>query len=494
MAGDVVCDCDLCPCGAPKRFKLTIAGLTGCGDHPCNECPEIDGTYILEQKEEPGQECSWEYQGGGVCTCYHVWRLHIARDADCRLVMRVYYYVKAVPWEKTDITHCWEPQYVLTGGAECFLGCQFPDSITLEPLGVYALEDTDCILGQACQKPTNIPLPEISPAFCGLDMACACAVCAGQGEHGSMGIPWPAGGAGGCGGDPARDAALNVNNGNLSVRLGQRTTQTWEHGYTTSVQQPDGNRTTYSYATLSSGLKSVESLENGAGRLTYVYDQQDLVEALVDALGRRTTNVWDEQRRLIAVENPLGERTSRTYDLSGRPEATIDPLGQRTTAVYDLVGRRIASIDPLGHRSSQTYDPRGNPLETIDPLGNIRTSVYDALSRPVATLDPLGNRTTTVYDRGGRPAATIDPLGAWSTRVYDAGNRVIATVDPLGHTNSTLYDAAGRTAATVDPLGRRTSFVHDAAGRPAATINPLGQRTTTLYDAAGRTSATVDAL
>ncbi len=26
MSGDVVCDCSLCPCGAPKKFKLTISG------------------------------------------------------------------------------------------------------------------------------------------------------------------------------------------------------------------------------------------------------------------------------------------------------------------------------------------------------------------------------------------------------------------------------------------------------------------------------------
>jgi TnpA family transposase len=48
--------------------------------------------------------------------------------------------------------------------------------------------------------------------------------------------------------------------------LGNCTTQTWEDGFTTGLQDANGNQTTYTYATLSNGLKLVESVENGSGR------------------------------------------------------------------------------------------------------------------------------------------------------------------------------------------------------------------------------------
>ncbi len=63
MSGDVVCDCSACPCGAPKKFKLTISGVTPCGDTPCDECG-IDGTYILEQAPA---WCGWRFDEPGRC-------------------------------------------------------------------------------------------------------------------------------------------------------------------------------------------------------------------------------------------------------------------------------------------------------------------------------------------------------------------------------------------------------------------------------------------
>ena len=57
-SGDVVCDCSACTCGAPKKFKMTISGVTGCGD--CvPSCAEgalqvVDGKVRLRAVLTPG--------------------------------------------------------------------------------------------------------------------------------------------------------------------------------------------------------------------------------------------------------------------------------------------------------------------------------------------------------------------------------------------------------------------------------------------------------
>jgi len=134
MSGDVVCDCSACPCGAPKKFKLTISGVTPCGDTPCDECG-IDGTCILEQA--PGW-CGWRYDGPGGCWGYKAWNLWLEQKEDCTLGLVADFYTKQGKWKATGIAHRWAKQYVLTGGAECFPvvpgvpSCQFPDTLTVE--------------------------------------------------------------------------------------------------------------------------------------------------------------------------------------------------------------------------------------------------------------------------------------------------------------------------------------------------------------------------
>jgi hypothetical protein len=48
MAGDVVCDCWACWCGAPGKFKLSVSGIQPAQDDPCPDCADLDGDYILE--------------------------------------------------------------------------------------------------------------------------------------------------------------------------------------------------------------------------------------------------------------------------------------------------------------------------------------------------------------------------------------------------------------------------------------------------------------
>ena len=226
MSGDVVCDCGFCICGAAKKYKLSISGVTGCGDTPCDDCASIDGTYILEQRPLPESRCRWAYDAVGPCTWLNHWELGIGENADCTLYMRATYYTNGYAWVAASVSHCWADRYELSGGGNCFPGasgvpsCQFPSTITLEPVGIYSLQDTDCIACAACDKKTNAPLPEPAPSPCRLEMPCRCAECeAGQQER-LMAIPGPRGGPGGCGCAPGCGVSVNSTNGNLSVRLG----------------------------------------------------------------------------------------------------------------------------------------------------------------------------------------------------------------------------------------------------------------------------------
>ena len=111
--GDISCDCDVCPCGAPRRFRLTVSGFQPCGYYPCQDCADLDGEYILETVGG----CVWACEATHPCTGNAIsWHLFISRNDDCTLQMEVYFGGgKPKPWTGT-VDHCWPDATVLTGG------------------------------------------------------------------------------------------------------------------------------------------------------------------------------------------------------------------------------------------------------------------------------------------------------------------------------------------------------------------------------------------
>ena len=398
MSGDVVCDCGFCICGAAKKYKLSISGVTSCGDTPCDDCASIDGTYILEQRPLPESRCRWAYDAVGPCTWLNHWELGIGENADCTVRMDVSYYTKPTRWVAASVSHCWADRYELTGGGGCWPdatgvpSCQFPSTITLEPVGIYSLEDTDCILGETCLKATKVPEPELNPPSCHLGMKCGCAACEAAAQQAAMRIPSPLGGAGGCGCAPGCDVELNTNSGNLSVRLGM----------------PDAGAL--------APVDVVSYHSRGAGSSPMGYGVQSAYTAQVipkNACGALLVRC-DGSQYCFAAKNPAtgeyryippGAPSILRKTADGWEETEPPPNGKKFT--YDSSGQLLSITAPGGRGWTMTY---GSGLSSItDPVGRLTTYVYDGSGNVQRIVDVHGRSTTFVVDANGNLTKRISP-------------------------------------------------------------------------------------
>ncbi|MCU0247834.1 MAG: hypothetical protein MUE50_21755, partial [Pirellulaceae bacterium] len=129
---------------------------------------------------------------------------------------------KEKPWTGT-VNHCWPGATVLTGGKECwpdpdeFHQCEFPDSLTVEPIGILSLEGTECMEQRSCPHLFLAREPSLGLSVCGFAVDCCCK-CRPQQSPTIPGVevcPAECGGVGGfC------RVGLNPNNGNVSVGVG----------------------------------------------------------------------------------------------------------------------------------------------------------------------------------------------------------------------------------------------------------------------------------
>ena len=211
-ASDVVCELEEQGiCGCPRRFKLTIQGVVSCNPDPCADCGDVDGSYILEFDEEFDQ---WKYEGPGVAPCWYVdaWTLEITRNEDCSLTFTVWYADTSPddPWVLDGQYTCWpEDPLTLTGGLGCAEGCEYPTTITLEPVGISSITGNNCFgTKTSCAVSVQPQKPEAVPDI--YDQFPDCTSCP------TCGSPLvPSASCSGCGA-PYR---VNHTNGNLAVTI-----------------------------------------------------------------------------------------------------------------------------------------------------------------------------------------------------------------------------------------------------------------------------------
>src|SRR3990167_10959913 len=101
MSNGVNCLCGFCTCGAPRKYKVTITGVTTCGD-PCNSCGDYDGTFIVDLWEETMDRCEWRlYDDGDPCGFANglqkIIVLTMEQGADCK-VKWVLNYTHCTSW------------------------------------------------------------------------------------------------------------------------------------------------------------------------------------------------------------------------------------------------------------------------------------------------------------------------------------------------------------------------------------------------------------
>ncbi|MGH9629947.1 MAG: RHS repeat-associated core domain-containing protein, partial [Bryobacteraceae bacterium] len=214
------------------------------------------------------------------------------------------------------------------------------------------------------------------------------------------------------------------------------------------------------------------------GRFEYWYDENGVVNSIVDPYGGVRSFVTDEDDNVVEDVEPDGAVTKLLRNDWGGHTRRVDPLGY-AAAPADVEPQ---PADPLEHQMAATplewefgqlrrRLPAG--VDSFDPelTGEIREAepggvreVLDAMGRAVERNDGFG-RERFAYDSNGNIIGYEDRDGAVWRSEFKSWNLLGGWIDPLG--NRTLYDYSIREEITriTDAGGSTSEYIYDHKDR-----------------------------
>jgi RHS repeat-associated protein len=256
--------------------------------------------------------------------------------------------------------------------------------------------------------------------------------------------------------------------------VGNRTKRTDYSGRVTNYEYDNLNRlttllhgttpeSTYTYDDLSRLLTAT----NGAGTVTFTYNNRGLLESETDVFGRVLEYGYDANGNRTLLELDGNTHTTYAYDIANRLTTLTDDASQSYTYGYDIADRLISKALPNG--ITTTFD-------------------YDGLSRLTRLQDATVGSTLLdrqySYNTANQISAITEPS---RTRAfgYDNVNRLTSATDSLLGTEAYAFDAVGN--RTSSP--RSSTYTHQPFNRLTAT-----QTATYGHDSNGNTTSKVDGL
>jgi RHS repeat-associated protein len=297
-------------------------------------------------------------------------------------------------------------------------------------------------------------------------------------------------------------ALYALGRGGGDVTTGKLTTS-WtldKRGLPTSMTDPDGNVTSYSYdeaGQLAQTTQPPVSAETYGGGAPVTAHPESLTG--YDTFGDTTEN-----------EDPNGKVTNYGYDADGQevsqtlppytPPGSSTPITAIDTKTYDHVGQLSSETDALGKETSYAYDQLGDLTSETDPDGGVTSYTYDSDSEQLSQTSPTGAQTQKTYDFLGRDSTSTQVeryTGSGTTPytthfTYGTNGWLATSQTPGGAVTSRLYDAAGGLTQVTDPATNVTKYAYDDFGRQTGTTNPDSTSSTTAYDASGDVTSTSD--
>ena len=267
-----------------------------------------------------------------------------------------------------------------------------------------------------------------------------------------------------------------------------------ERGLPTSMTDPDGNVTNYTYD--EAGRRAVitqpaVSTETGGGTPVMA---RPVYTTGYDTFGDKTE-----------TEDPDGNVASYGYDAEGRqvsqtlppytPPGSGIPITAETSQVYNSLGQVISATDPLNNQTSYAYDQLGDLSTVTAPNTGVTSYRYDTNGDQLSVTSPTGAQAQATFDYLGRPLTSTQlerypsPASYTTTNAYTAsssdpgGSWMSSSTSPDGVVTSYGYDALGEKTAVTNGAGNTTSYGYDFLGRRTAVGNPDGTSQTTAYDA-----------
>jgi len=252
-----------------------------------------------------------------------------------------------------------------------------------------------------------------------------------------------------------------------------------EHGVLSTVTDPSGHITTFTY---DPGGSVAQVIAPMSSTTSYAYDSDERMTQVTDPLGAVTTNTYDSSGRMMTSTDAAGVTTTNTYDTStGRLTEQTETQGGMTidtiTYMYDSSGRVSEVDNGDGVTTKYAYDPSGQlASETVTPpSGGVTTMyTYDADGDVMSVSEsggPTNTTTTYSYDPENqliKETETIDGGPDLITMYsYDPDGNLILVSDPADMETKFTYDAYGDVLSMTDPNGATTKFAYYAVPEPS---------------------------
>ncbi|MEU9277184.1 LamG-like jellyroll fold domain-containing protein [Streptomyces sp. NPDC048341] len=289
-------------------------------------------------------------------------------------------------------------------------------------------------------------------------------------------------------------------------------------GDQTSVDDPDGDITTYTYDVDGEQVAVSDAAYTPPGSATSItptttaaYDTDGRLTAATDADNNTTNYTYDQFGDVAQIQQPaaagITPTSHVTYDADGEALSATDPTGAVTQTTYDDLGRPVTASSVVRQPSTTTdttklgYDEAGNQTSLTLPGGENSTATYDTAGDLLTTTDARTNTTHYAYDLDGRLTKTTLPDQTATTQTYDDAGRLTATAN-LDASGTTLtgtsygYDLAGNPTSVKNADQNTTTYAYDASDALIQQTEPVSSTSTITtsfgYDAAGNPTRYTD--
>lgn len=190
------------------------------------------------------------------------------------------------------------------------------------------------------------------------------------------------------------------------------------------------------------------------------FDYLGNVLTLKDTKGNITEYSYDYLGRLSSVKNALKEETKYQYNWVGGLTSIQNPDGSLITKQYDDLGRLSVQLRPDMKLEKFKYDGNNNVVLHQDKNKNQLTYSYNFRNQ-VLTFNDGDSTDVFTYTRDGLRETMQDPTGL-TTYDYDLYTRQLSKVTyPDLKTLSYSYDERGNAASLTGPFNDSASYGYD---------------------------------
>lgn len=228
---------------------------------------------------------------------------------------------------------------------------------------------------------------------------------------------------------------------------------------------------------------------------TYTYNTLDSLTKTVDTLGNTATIQYDSLGRKISMNDPDTGAWGYLYDEVGNLKSQTDAKGQTITFTYDNLNRLTKKTYPSGASVIYTYDiyPAGIPsgpdvtgrLTSVTDASGMTLFYYDRIGREIKTLktvDSVSYTTLRSYDALGRLISVTSPDGEVITYTYNRQGGIDRVAGSRTYVSSVTYSATGQMLSLTYGNGVVTNYQYDPNTLRLTHLTTQDSQSTKLQD------------